>query len=294
MSQDLHRTLCCLLLLSLISVTSCQQQRNEQQQPYLARVDNVMLTPEYLNSQIDTSILHSDYQIREYVTRWVNTELLYKEAQRRGFDANEKITQTLQNTKRELAINMLLEEEIYPEEKIRIEESEIDQHYLTHQQDFVLTNDVVNINYVIFTRQSVADDFRARVVSATWRETIDAAIADAKIAKYILARGDSSCFKQSDMYPPDLWKTVATLGINAVSFPVRTVRGYYVMMLNGVERAGRIASRTCAAAEIRERLRIEKRQMLLENLVSDLKKKYKVEINLSYYGIKDTVKAQPE
>jgi len=273
--------------------TSCQTKHDDTGE-YIARVDDKYLTTHKISEVVDTNAVQSDYQIREYVSRWVNSELLYKEAQRRGYDRDEKLNRMLEDIKRELAVNLLLENDIYAAKNIRVTQNEMMRYYNTHKKDFQLREDVININYLLTKDKGTANEFRRRIIEGmSWSQALHKLSADTTYARNVLLSDTVKYFKQSDLYPPELWKAAFSLTPGGISVPVTSTAGFYLVTVNTIQHAGEIADFDYAVNEVKERLIIEKKRTMLDDLLKELRKKHKVEINVSYYGMKDTSKVQP-
>ncbi len=278
---------------SLLWIAANCQTKQGSASEYIARVDDKYLTPQKLSEVMDTSAVHSDYQIREYVSRWVNSELLYREAQRRGYDRDEKLNRMLEDIRRELAVNLLLENDLYAAKNIRVTQNELKKYYDAHKKDFQLREDVINVNYLLAKDKDKASEFRRRIIEGvSWTQALLRLSDDSTYARSFFHSDTARYFKQSDLYSPELWKTAISLTPGGTSGLVTSTAGYYVITVNAVQHAGEIADFGYAADEVKERVIIEKKLTMLDELVKELRRKHNVEVNLSYYGMRDSSKAQ--
>jgi hypothetical protein len=271
---------------------SCQTKRDGSSE-YVARVDDKYLTPVNIGEAVDTNAAQSSYEIREYVSRWVNLEVLYKEAQRLGYDTDDKLSSMLKDIKRELAVNLLLEKEIYDQKSISVDHGELVKYYDEHRDDFKLREDVINLSYILTKDRNSANEFRRLVEDGTaWVQALERISIDSSVAKNVLISVNSQYAKQSDLPPDEVFRAALSLTPGALSLPISCEAGFYVVALNSVQHEGEIGDFGYAQNEVKERLIIEKKRMLLDDLLKNLKKKHKVEINLGYFGMKDSSRVQ--
>ncbi|MGD0338691.1 MAG: peptidylprolyl isomerase [Bacteroidota bacterium] len=267
-----------ILLGAVLYVWGCGGDRTEGQ--YIAKVNNSVLTYEMLRQRLDTSAA-IEPQVRELTQNWVNNELLYQEAINRGYEDVPAVTQPLQEIKRQLAVNVFLQKEVYEKVALSVSPGEEQQYYNTHKQEFLLGEDKIKLSYLVFGNRDAATGFRAEVVRGTpWNEAL-ARLTRNKESKVVLESAESQFFTQSTLAPVELWKILQTLNLYEVSFPVKTPVGFYILYLQGKQTKGEIAVLESVQNEIRQRIIMEKRQRGVDSLLTDLRKKNAVRMNLS-------------
>ncbi len=267
-----------ILLGAVLYVWGCGGDRTEGQ--YIAKVNNSVLTYEMLRQRLDTSAA-IEPQVRELTQNWVNNELLYQEAANRGYEDVPAVTQPLQEIKRQLAVNVFLQKEVYEKVALSVSPGEEQQYYNSHKQEFLLGEDKIKLSYLVFGNRDAATSFRAEVVRGTpWNEAL-ARLARNKESKVVLESAESQFFTQSTLAPVELWKVLQTLNLYEISFPVKTPVGFYVLYLQGKQTKGEIAVLESVRNEIRQRIIMEKRQRGVDSLLTDLRKKNAVRMNLS-------------
>ncbi|MBI4535540.1 MAG: hypothetical protein HY708_04625, partial [Ignavibacteriae bacterium] len=102
-----------------------------------------MLTEEDLAVVRDT-LAEIGLQQREYVSNWITAELLYLEAERRGLADSDELRKRVEDAKKRLVINALLEQELYSESASMVTEESIRTAYSSGGIEFALKEDVVN------------------------------------------------------------------------------------------------------------------------------------------------------
>jgi hypothetical protein len=98
-------------------------------------------------------------------------------------------------------------------------------------------------------------------------------------------------FTQATLFPEELWKLARTLPKEEVSYVVKAAAGYYVLTVHALKHVGETPEFEYVKDEVRERLLIERRRTRYEQLVSDLRTRHKVEVNLA---VADTAGATGE
>ena len=239
-------------------------------------------------AHIDTTRSMSDAQVHAFVQRWITDELFYQEALRRGLDKQPGIGRQMNDIRRQLVINALLDKEVYSARSSECTPEEIRAYFEEHKKEFQLTNDVVLISSVLFVDRESSNIFRTTVLRGTpWSSGVQALLNNPQQKAAVLAHTDSTYFTQQTLFPAPLWRTAAGIGINTPSFHVQTEEGYYVLIVWKYGRAGQQADVQYAEKEIRGRLTIERRQRLYTLLLENLRSKHAVEV-LVTPGTRDT------
>ena len=124
-----------------------------------ATVNDIHLTESGLRSLVPEGVyekLTVEYK-QEIIREWVNNELIYQEALKRNIDEDPKIERLLNNSKRNLLSNELLER-IYndiPEPGDEV----LKKYYKEHEDYFILPNNEYRIRYALFDNRKDAQDF---------------------------------------------------------------------------------------------------------------------------------------
>ncbi len=278
--------------MSAFLVTGCQ--KGEPPPTLLARLDDRTLTLEEISAHFDSARGVSDAQIHEYVQRWITNELLYREAVRRGLDQQPAISTQLDEIRRQLVINALLDREVYTARSTDASPADIQQYYEEHKKEFILTSDVVLVSLVLFQDREAANTFRSAALRGTpWNRALRATLDDPQLRAGVISFIDSLYFTQQTLFPVELWRTAMGVGVNNPSFPVRTEEGFYVLIVWKFGRRGQQAEQPYVEQEIRSRLAIERRQRLYNTLLENLRAKHTVEV-LVAPGVRDTSREKPE
>jgi len=281
------RTSICFSLLPILVLVGCE--RRGQTGNFVARVNNEFLTREKLAESLDTVALRSEPRVREFVSRWVNSALLYEAAKAEGFDRTAEVNKTLEEMRQQLAIDQLLEKELQTEELRQVTPEEMVAYYQEHKDDYLLGEDVAKVGYVLFASRDVATAFRNQVVKTKkWFEVLESFSQDSTLAQSILRRGDSVYVKESTVESKELWRIVSQLRPAEISPVVKGEEGFYVLQTSGLQAKGTVAELPFVEREVRDRVLVQKHQKALDQFLERLRKKYKVQLNLGPFEISDT------
>lgn len=109
----------------------------------LAKVDSVVITDkvvkeefDMLPKQVQEMFLTEGGGMQEVVDELVKKELLYVEARNKGFDKEAAFTRRVEDFRKRLMIERLLEEEI--EKKAAVSDQEVKQYYEENKKNFIM------------------------------------------------------------------------------------------------------------------------------------------------------------
>ena len=264
-------------MIGLLLYSGCS--KDKEGDIFLAKVEGEKLTYHEVASRFDTTSIKSRKKLQDYINNWINTSVLYKEAENTDIIDSDEYKEILNEAKKEIAVNLLLKKEVY-DKKINVEYSEILNYYNQHRNEFFLGSDVVNICYATFINESSALNFRQSVNdSRGWKSAVSGFIKS-HAQELVVAHEDSTFFKQSELYPPDIWKSIIPLKYGELSKPLRVFDGFMIVKLNSYQKAGEIGSLEFAKSDIVERLTVEKKRQIYLSFLKSLNEKYKSE---NYY-----------
>jgi len=263
-------------LFAVLIVTAIGCSKNAPDKTPVARIDNQTLALEDIRARIDTSREPSQVQVQQYVQRWLTEESLYHEAIDRGLDRTDEMNQKVEDVRRQLAINALLEKEVYSQQTSNFSTQDIHQYYDAHQKEFIVMHDMALVSFALFKNRDAATEFRNQVLKGTpWNSAID------QRAQSIVARIDSSYQTQATLIPAELWR-VASKSVNReLSFPISTDNGYYILVVWKFIKQGQTADMPLVDQEIRGRLTVERRRQLYSQLVQNLRAKHAIQVYIS-------------
>ncbi|MDI6779834.1 MAG: peptidylprolyl isomerase [Bacteroidota bacterium] len=262
----------------LIIFNSCK--KDETQKPFIARVGDSYLTVEdaekYLEGNLDTA----NIRLKSFINKWIESEILYQEAAKKGIPESEEIKQQLNEVKKQLAVQLFIDKEVYADSN-EISDSELYLYYELHSEEFTLREDAVKLNLAAFKDRQSANNLRTSVLKGkSWADAMKKLRADEDKEKNLQMNVSAHLFTQLTLYPTELWKVVQNLSKDDVSFPVKIGDVFYIVQVIEKFMKGSVANLDLIKDEVRTRLTIEKRKSKYANLLADLQKKYLIQINI--------------
>lgn len=251
--------------------------KTEESGTVVARVNDKVLTLEAIRAHSDPSRLLTQSEVQQFANRWVINEMLYQEAQQRGYDESEQIRTKVEDALKQLTIADLLEKEVYTVAESSVPQNEIASYFQSHNSEFMLQENIVRLSVAVFAEIEPANQFRTSALGAAgWTASVDEYGTDP--AKGLISYTDSTFYSQSSLYPPELWKVAGALGMMEVSFPVKTSVGYVVMRSLGQFKSGTNAPLAFVEPQIRSRLTMERRQQRYQQYIQSLRSKHAVQM----------------
>ena len=247
----------------------------------MARVDQSYLTEAHLRTAIDTT-LGEDYQAIDFVNSWIASELLYQEAVRRGLADTDDLRRRLDQTRKHLAIDALLTQEVYLGDSALVSEEAVRELFSTDPPELRLQEDVALLSYALFSERGAANEFRSGVLrGASWEEALRRARDDPAEREKLLRVINRRYFTKTTLYPEELWRLARTLPKEEVSFVVTTHTGFYVLLAHRFKRQGETPDWDYIKNELRARLLIKARRRLYDELLGTLRAQHTVEMHVT-------------
>jgi PPIC-type PPIASE domain len=216
-------------------------------------------------------------ELPAYVSSWVTRELLYQEAVQRGLADESLVRKRIEDSRKRIIIDALLEEELYNLDSTSVGEDAIETMYRENGAAFTLREDVVQLSFAQFSDRDAANQFRSKILRGTrWAAAIADIHADSAYGATLAQVATRQYFSKSTLYPEELWKVARTLGLDEVSFVVKTSAGYYVLQLHNLKKQGDIPDLDYVRNEIRDRILIARRKKRYEELLTELRAKFPV------------------
>jgi hypothetical protein len=246
--------------------------------PVVARVGDEALTLDEAVLHIDTTRGNRSGQLHQYVALWINTELLYQEAKRKGVDNTDGVLQQVADARRQIATEAYLEQYVY-NDTASVSEDTLHAYYALHSGEFYIPEDVRRLNIAVMDSREKASAFAAAISQGTpWARGLAALVKDTTAAPHILSTVDSQYYTVHTIVPPELWKVTQPLVPGEVSFPVKTGLGYAVVQLVNVYKQGTLSPYDLAKSEVRQRVQLEQRRRKYESVLHALRNRTSVQV----------------
>ena len=134
----------------------------------VAKVGNITLTEKQLNNYLKDN--NNGVEFRdEFIRQWIETEILYQIAEKKGLLNNTKFKNIMKQSKRKLAASFAIKDYI-KQNNYQYNENEILEYYKKNKDNFCLSTDAYILNYISFISEEDAINFRNKAIAKGWAE----------------------------------------------------------------------------------------------------------------------------
>jgi peptidyl-prolyl cis-trans isomerase C len=252
----------------------------------LARIDGEVITAAQLQGRLDAldpysrSRFSAPEQKRKFLENMVRFEVLAREAQNRGYDRDPEVQRALKNQMISTLLQKELDDKLKPED---VPNPEVERYYREHPDEYkqpeqvrvsqIFTSDATRAERAAAAARGLKGKPEAE---KAFRELV-AQLSEDEDSK---SRGGDLTFfdRTTAMYPRPLVEAAFALtDVGQVSAPVKTERGYHVLMLTQ-RRPGFTRALPEVTRDIRRQLIRDRRAKKMEELVAEMRKRLKVEV----------------
>jgi len=272
-----------LLLVLCLGLWACQRSGDDRQvKNELVRINDVSITlDEFRQMSEDQSLekkmrLISEKGLRDFLDNYVITrEVLYQEAKKKGFDQRKEILAKVEEIKRMMAIDALLEEAL--KGKSEVSDAEVQQYYKENQQQFTEPREV-RIRHLFVNSEPVLQEVRGKLAKG---ESFEKLASQYNIDLTREDGGDLGFVKRGQLSPAFAqFEEVAFSLRNPgdISDVVKTPLGYHILKLE--DKKGTVLRPFDQVKEnIRLFLQAKKRQDAYLEYIKEAKVRAKITVN---------------
>lgn len=239
-----HITLTAAIFILMLVNIGCQKKSSDQ--PVIAKVNKAVLVQQDFNDILPEGAGNiTPAQKEEFVRRWVNTELFFQEATKKGLAKDPKISKQIRDLQKEILANQFIQKEIV--EKLKVADTEARDYFEKHQEEY---QGEIKLSQIL-----VATAEEAAMIKASLDNGGDfAKLAREKSADPTTKErsGDLGIYlrRGSGQIPIDFEEKVFSLKKGGVSEPIRLSDGYHIMKVTDK----RISAQSVRFEDIREDL----------------------------------------
>jgi len=201
---------------------------------------------------------------RRFLDELIMRELLMQEARKQGLDQSDEIREKTQRYREQLILDELLKDKI--KTKVEVSKEELDA-YLGKHADQLLANPKVQVSTMLLPNIYAAKDLKRQVEAGGnfARFALRYSIDERSRAK----GGDLGPYRKG-LLEPELDAVIPTLHPGAISDPIKTDKGYYLLKVSPLE--PEILQADQATRErLRQELLAEKRRKRLDDIFAELR-----------------------
>jgi peptidyl-prolyl cis-trans isomerase C len=207
-------------------------------------------------------------QKREVVERWVEEELLYQEALRRGIDREPKSSALLEKVRRDILIGSLLERESKAETAIT--EERIARYYDEHRDQFIRHEPEIWVRHVLVETRAEALNVRRRIVKG---ESFDTVARCESIEAESAANGGDLGYVSEEICDAAFWEAICSMKTGQLSGPILTDMGYHIVEVRGKMDKGTTRELDLVRSEIINAILLEAQRRDRDALLNSLRQR---------------------
>ncbi len=259
---------------SCMGVYGCGKARKDDGK-VIATVSNSAITLGAFKARIER--LPAYYQriiknnLKRYLDETIMEKLLYEEALRKGLDRDKEVKEILSEARKKILISKLVASQV--DEKAKVSDGEIQKYYDEHKDEFKKP-EMWRASHIL-----VADEAQARSIAEELVKGGDfAELAKKYSIDATASRGGDIGFFRTGQLVPEFEKACLKLEVGQTGEVLHTQFGYHIIKLTD-KRESAAESYDEARRAIESELNRKKRAILFDEMVSDLKSRYSVNIN---------------
>jgi peptidyl-prolyl cis-trans isomerase C len=258
----------------LLSISGCRSSNQIKEGKALVRVDGEELTEEGLKAEL--SLAYGD-SIQpgaklEYLNRWIDNQLLYEEAKKRGLDKLLEVQIRAKQAAKDITVLSLLNDQIA--KNVQISEDDARKFYQQNKDFFKREQEEIRASHILFSSQAQADSASARLKKGEDFELLARELSLDSLTRN--TGGDIGYFSLSNT-DPVVARVASGLKTGMVSSPFKTAMGYHILKVTDRKPKGSIRDFEEVKTTLMSQLLQEKRNQAISSLLEELKKKAKIE-----------------
>jgi parvulin-like peptidyl-prolyl isomerase len=236
----------------------------------LARVNGKLL----LKKDFD-AYLPADFQgalttgeKKEYLDHWITTEILYAAAMKSGLGDSDAIESRLQQYKKDLVADLLVQKVI--SENAVVTDDEVEAYYEAHRDEYTRE---FRVSHILVNTLEDAAEIKEQLQKRTFswvarRKSID---------KHTGPGGDLGYLSKGNMIPA-FEEIVFDMKVDEISDVIESELGYHFVKVTGIREARNKLAYEDVAEDISKILLLEKRAAVYDSLITTLVASARIEI----------------
>lgn len=257
----------------LILVSSCVERREfsyPDDDPVIAKVDGQELQKadfELILPEDHAFVLTAEEK-RDYLEKWITTELLYREALRRGLGRSPELQARLDQIRKDLIADELVQQVL--QERAIVTEDEVRAYYTAHEREY--THEF-RVSHILVNTLEDAAFVQERLKHAQFYWVAKKYSVD----KHTRRGGDMGYLSKGNMIP-EFEPVVFNMKIGEVSDVIESEFGYHIITLTDVRPSNHKVRFEDFKEEIAGRLMMQKRTAVYDSLVASIRNGREIEI----------------
>jgi parvulin-like peptidyl-prolyl isomerase len=253
----------------------------EKDATVIATVNGAELTLEDLYAEIPKDYLDSvtPEQKLEFIERWINGEVLYQEALRRGLQREAQIREKIRAVEKNILIAELVQQEL--QNRVQVVEEEAREYYEAHSDDYTREADEVRTAQILVPTLEEARKIRQEIEAGgdfahlAREHSVDPTAENG---------GDLGYFPREDLLS-EVAKAAFSLSPGALSQPVKTEFGYHLITVIDKKKKGSVRAFDLVKEEIIAQFSAKQEIEQLELFLDELKENSSIKQHLEILSV---------
>jgi peptidyl-prolyl cis-trans isomerase C len=282
----------CLILLTLFLVIVSCTKEGDNEMP-VAQVDKTPISLKKFNQQWAraAAMPQLNYQGPEGKQRLldelVKRELILQEARRKGLDKDPALEEEVSTFRENLILQKFLKTEI--ENKVTISDEEIKAFY-DNNMNQMRSQEESQVSHILVKTEREAEDLLAKLKKGS---RFDSLAKQYSIDPGSRKSGGDMGFVKRGQFVPPFQAAMDQLQPGQTSGTVKTQFGYHIIKLHE-RREGKALSYPDIQASLKNQLLSQRRDKTFEELINQLKKSAKIEINKELLQTEGSSQTKPQ
>lgn len=243
----------------------------------VARVNQVELTLEMIQASLPSQFkAHvKTIHIKEFVDRWVDNQIFYQEALRRGIHRENAVLYEIEQMRQQVIVSYMLENEL--QRAVTASKEDIQSYYDKNKEQFIRPKDLVHFYQILSDSLGKISRIRSRILRG---EDFENMAREYSMDPSAQNGGDMGWMNRNQLLP-QIEVQAFRLKKGALSQPIKTELGYHLIKVIEIRPKEEIQELDEVEQIISERVKSRNRAEKYGHLLAILKDAARVEVNLN-------------
>lgn len=259
-----------LILILLLAGCSGSKEKLAER-TILAKVNGRTLTAEDLQMEIPKEYknLVTLEQKRSYVYKWIQSEMLYQVALKKGVE--KEVGFLIEQAKKDVVVSKFLEKEL---KNIEVTSEEIENYYNSNRESFKRKWDEVRASHILLFNKKDAQKALQRIRSGEEFEKIAGEMTEDQNTR--MKGGDLGYFNSYQVLP-QIAEVAFSLPLGKVSPTIHTEQGFHIIKVTDKKPQGSIRGLEEVREGVGSILLSQRRMKEIEKIIEEHKSEFKIE-----------------
>jgi len=256
-----------------ISLSGCERRSlggRDDKSPILAEVNGKAMTQKEFN--VFLPVDHQDAltldEKRDYLNRWITTQLLYDEVARSGIEIPTELEAQMEEYRKGVVADLLVQRVI--QEKAVVNDREVRDYYDEHAAEYVTE---YRVSHILVNSREDAEEVKDQI----GKRSFTYLARKHSIDKHSRYGGDLGYLSKGNMIP-EFEDVVFGMNVGDVSGVIESDFGYHIVKVTEIRDARFKLSYDDVKQEIANNLMLQKREAVYDSLVTAIRSRANIRI----------------